>query len=129
MSKALVNATLTILGLGNIKMKKDRYTKQVLKVNGKLVKGIALSCHSPMDCTNAPYEQIVKGMADIDYALRYGLFPLCKVGDRYIVSETSKTITYLVINQEQYPTHVPSMNLDDGYKTTYAVPCYFTEKK
>jgi len=127
--KAQISAILKAHGLANIKLQTN-YSNMNAKTykawDGKMVKGISLSCHSPMDVTDAAYERIIAKTCKVKQALSE---LLTQVEGRFIVSETKKSITYLALYELRLPTYHYSMNLDSGYQTTYLVPCYVKEEK
>ena len=129
MSKALVNAVLKAQGLANIKLQTNYMginSKTYKGWDGKMVKGIALSSHSPMDVTDAAYERIIAKTVKVKQALSE---VVKAVEGRFIISETKKTITYLELYEQRLPTYSYCMNLDPGYTTTYLVPRYVKEDK
>ena len=128
MSKAKVNAILKEHGLEFIKISDGSSmhceSKCMVDHDNKRMKGIYLSSHSPMDCTSAATDRIRQTVN----AVRNSLHHLNKVNERYVVEETSRTITYLYLATERHRTYSWKANLDEGYQTSYLVP-YFTKEK
>lgn len=127
MSKTQVNAILKEAGLAFIKISDgSMYESGKCMVDhaGKRMKGIYLSSHSPMDVTSAASERIAANKQAVFNKLQH----LKTDAGRYVVAETSKTITYLYLATERLRTYSRKANLDEGYQTSYLVP-YFTKEK
>jgi hypothetical protein len=128
MTKAKINAILKEQGLGFIKISDGSSMhcgeKCMTDHDGKRMKGIYLSSHSPMDVTSAASDRIRETTNKVLNKLQH----LNKVDGRYVVEETSRTITYLYLATERHRTYSWKANLDEGYQTSYLVP-YFTKEK
>ena len=127
--KAQITEVLKAHGLANIKLQTNYMginSKTYKGWDGKMVKGIALSSHSPMDVTDAAYERIIAKTIKVKQALSQ---VVKQVEGRFVVSETKKTITYLELFAQRLPTYSHCMDLDPGYTTTYLVPRYVKEDK
>lgn len=128
MSKVQVNKILKEQGLSFIKISDGSSMhcaeKCMTDHEGKRMKGIYLSSHSPMDVTSASSDRITTTKNKVLSKLQH----LNKIDGRYVVEETAKTITYLYLATERHRTYSWKANLDDGYQTSYLVP-YFTKEK
>jgi len=132
-TKTIVNKALKEAGLEFIKIKDGSSSfsdsKCMTDYDGKRMKGIYCTSHSPMDVTSAASD-CVREVAQSVHSKMVALLGKPE-GDssRYIVAETSRSITYLYLATERHRTYSWKANLDDGYQTTYLVPYITTEKK
>lgn len=129
MSKAVANKILKEQGLAFIKIKQGSgsfaESKCMVDHNDKRMKGIYLWSHSPMDVTSVGSDKVRQTEQEIRSMLD-GKFR--KINERWVVEETSRTITFLYLALERLRTYSWKANLDDGYQTSYLVP-YFTKEK
>lgn len=95
--------------------------------DGKRVKGIYCACKGPLTVTHVADEQIARMQATLHAAM--SLHFVQDEERRYIVAETSRSITLLRLAVLPFPTYTRSANLDDGYLSWYIVPQYETVKK
>lgn len=132
-SNAMVNKVLKEkFRIANVKMKKDYsgYDTITVKQHGKMVKGIYLTDHSPMDCTSAASERLTATFNKVKHELMYGDTVQLKDTERgLLVSENSKSATYLSLDVQRIRTYAHCMDLDDGYVTSYIVPYFYKVAK
>jgi hypothetical protein len=131
MSKTKVNQILSAHGNGFVKYKAQGvsfnsppcYTDR----NDKRVKGIYCGQTGPLTVTDAIDQQKVATLHDLVMDLQK---VIKKVTDtKFQVSETAKTVTYLYLTEQQYPSYQYSAGMDPDYKGHYIVPVYITEGK
>jgi len=126
-TKTEVNAILKEAGLGFVKMDADACgfdTKCVKDHDGKRIKGIHLSSHSPMDVTSAASDRVRNRTNEVHNRLSH----LKQVNGSYVVEETARTITTLYLATERHRSYARSVGYDNGYQSSYLVP-YFTKEK
>ena len=129
-TKTQIASVLKTLGLNTIRYSAGHYeTGKAWKPQGKLVKGIWLRSHSPMDCSCGRVEIDMKKAKIVDDLDRLiGGRPVGG-GTRFKISENSRSAEYLVLTEVSAPNYQPSKGMDPHYTTTYFVPSYVKEKK
>lgn len=130
-TKTQINSELKSLGLGIIRYASaDPYKNGVAwKPQGKSVKGIWLRSHSPMDMGTGQRDIDVKTAKIVDSLGKLiGGRPIGD-GNKFKISENSRSAEYLVLTAIEAPQYQPSRGMDPYYANTYLVPSYVKEKK
>jgi hypothetical protein len=130
MSKVIANKILNTHGLAFARFKSPGFTFDTLPCivkNGKRVKGIYCGKTGPLTVTDAVDQNKRATLRDLVMDLQR---VVKKVSDtKFIVAETSRSITYLELDIKNYPAYQYSAGLDESYRSHYIVPAYYTEKK
>jgi hypothetical protein len=131
MSKVIANKILNAHGLDFVRYDRTGVSftpSACFKCStGKRVKGIYCGKTGPLTVTDAVEQTGRATLRDLVMDLQNAVK---KVTDtKFIVDETSRSITYLDLSIEQYPAYQHSEGLDESYMGHYVVPVYSTEKK
>ena len=126
-SKAEVKAELKKLGLKNVSVeaKHSFGTKPIAyKQNGKLIAGIHLSSHSPMNVTSAARDRVTKKLKEIEQKLKdFGLSVTSKTHSSLTITANADTKKAFSISAfvNSYPTYDRSMNYDNDYLSDWLI--------
>lgn len=126
MKKSDVNAVLKTLGMSTITCSVNYYKTQAVMVDGKRASGISASFYGPMTSSDAHLVRLREVKQNIKEAL--GAIGLVEEQGRYVLSKTSKSVTYVVFQEFHAPTYSRCNNLDSSYKTIWVRPVFLTEK-
>jgi hypothetical protein len=130
MSKVITNRILNAHGLAFARFKSPDFTCDTLPCivkNGKRVKGIYCGKTGPLTVTDAVDKKKLAILRDLVMDLQRVAKKV--TGTKFIVAETSRSITYLELDNNNYPAYQYSAGLDESYRSHYIVPAYYTEKK
>lgn len=95
---------------------------------GGSYRGIVACTHSPMDSTSQTAEKTFGMIETVMNDL--GLYRDSNAyGMSFLIKETVRSKTFATFTEMTIPTYVRARNLDPGYKTTWIVLSYYTDKK
>lgn len=126
-TKKDVNAKLRDYGYGNIKMSSGGYGGKSVTFrdyDGKMVKGVKLASHSPMNVTNAATERTISEFTEIANGIIALGFKIIKQTCDRVTLHNDDSNLRVVLYRDTYPTYSVSAGYDRGYVTDYLMVDY-----